>query len=34
MNRMGERVRFNKGLYAWMGFRSIGDIAASLAQAL
>lgn len=24
MNRMGERVRFNKGLYAWMGFRSIG----------
>jgi polyisoprenyl-phosphate glycosyltransferase len=24
MNRMGERVRFNKGLYAWMGFRSTG----------
>jgi polyisoprenyl-phosphate glycosyltransferase len=24
MNRMGERVRFNKGLYAWMGFRTIG----------
>jgi glycosyltransferase involved in cell wall biosynthesis len=24
MNRMGERVRFNKGLYAWMGFRSVG----------
>ena len=24
MNRMRERVRFNKGLYAWMGFRSIG----------
>ncbi len=24
MNRMGERIRFNKGLYAWMGFRSIG----------
>lgn len=24
MNRMGERVRFNKGLFAWMGFRSIG----------
>ena len=24
MNRMGERVRFNKGLYAWIGFRSIG----------
>ena len=22
MNRMRERVRFNKGLYAWMGFRS------------
>ena len=21
MNRMRERVRFNKGLYAWMGFR-------------
>lgn len=24
MNRIGERVRFNKGLYAWMGFRSVG----------
>jgi polyisoprenyl-phosphate glycosyltransferase len=24
MNRMRERVRFNKGLYAWMGFRSVG----------
>ena len=24
MNRMRERVRFNKGLYAWMGFRSHG----------
>jgi glycosyltransferase involved in cell wall biosynthesis len=24
MNRMGERVRFNKGLYAWLGFRTIG----------
>ncbi len=24
MNRMGERVRFNKGLFAWLGFRSIG----------
>ena len=24
MNRMGERVRFNKGLYAWMGFRAVG----------
>jgi polyisoprenyl-phosphate glycosyltransferase len=24
MNRMGERVRFNKGLFAWMGFRTIG----------
>jgi glycosyltransferase involved in cell wall biosynthesis len=24
MNRMRERVRFNKGLYAWVGFRSIG----------
>jgi glycosyltransferase involved in cell wall biosynthesis len=24
MNRMGERVRFNKGLYAWIGFRSVG----------
>lgn len=23
-NRMGERARFNKGLYAWIGFRSIG----------
>jgi glycosyltransferase involved in cell wall biosynthesis len=24
MNRMGERVRFNKGLYAWLGFRTVG----------
>ena len=24
MNRMHERVRFNKGLYAWMGFRTVG----------
>jgi len=24
MNGMSERVRFNKGLFAWMGFRSIG----------
>jgi glycosyltransferase involved in cell wall biosynthesis len=24
MNRMRERVRFNKGLYAWMGFRTRG----------
>jgi glycosyltransferase involved in cell wall biosynthesis len=24
MNQMRERVRFNKGLFAWMGFRSIG----------
>ncbi len=24
MNRMRERVRFNKGLFAWMGYRSIG----------
>ncbi len=24
MNRMGERVRFNKGLFAWMGFKSLG----------
>lgn len=23
-NSMGERARFNKGLYAWIGFRSIG----------
>jgi hypothetical protein len=23
---MGERVRFNKGLFAWMGFRSVGVI--------
>jgi glycosyltransferase involved in cell wall biosynthesis len=24
MNRMRERIRFNKGLFAWMGFRSLG----------
>ena len=24
LNRIGERVRFNKGLYTWIGFRSIG----------
>jgi glycosyltransferase involved in cell wall biosynthesis len=24
MNSMGERVRFNKGLYAWLGFRTVG----------
>ena len=24
LNRMGERARFNKGLYAWIGFRSVG----------
>jgi glycosyltransferase involved in cell wall biosynthesis len=24
MNRMRERIRFNKGLYAWMGFRTQG----------
>jgi glycosyltransferase involved in cell wall biosynthesis len=24
MNQMRERVRFNKGLFAWMGFRSVG----------
>ncbi len=24
MNRMRERIRFNKGLFAWMGYRSIG----------
>jgi polyisoprenyl-phosphate glycosyltransferase len=23
-NRIGERARFNKGLYAWIGFKSIG----------
>jgi len=23
-NRLGERARFNKGLYAWIGFRSAG----------
>lgn len=31
LNRMGERARFNKGLYAWIGFKSIGvpyDVAA------
>jgi glycosyltransferase involved in cell wall biosynthesis len=31
LNRMGERARFNKGLYAWIGFRSTGvpfDVAA------
>lgn len=24
LNRIGERVRFNKGLYTWIGFRSVG----------
>lgn len=24
MNRIGERARFNKGLYAWIGFNAIG----------
>ena len=24
MNQFGERARFNKGLYAWIGFKSIG----------
>jgi glycosyltransferase involved in cell wall biosynthesis len=24
MNRMGERARFNKGLYAWIGFKASG----------
>jgi glycosyltransferase involved in cell wall biosynthesis len=24
LNRIGERTRFNKGLYTWIGFRSIG----------
>ena len=24
LNRIGERARFNKGLYAWIGFKSIG----------
>ncbi len=24
LNRIGERVRFNKGLYAWIGYRAIG----------
>ena len=24
MNRFRERVRFNKGLFAWMGFRAVG----------
>jgi glycosyltransferase involved in cell wall biosynthesis len=31
LNRMDERARFNKGLFAWVGFRSIGvpyDVAA------
>jgi polyisoprenyl-phosphate glycosyltransferase len=33
LNRIGERSRFNKGLYAWIGFRTIGvpfDVAARL----
>lgn len=24
LNRFGERARFNKGLYAWIGFKSVG----------
>ncbi|HRK18412.1 MAG TPA: glycosyltransferase family 2 protein [Hyphomicrobiaceae bacterium] len=24
MNRIGERARFNKGLYAWIGFNAVG----------
>ncbi len=24
MNRLGEHARFNKGLYAWIGFQSVG----------
>ncbi|MFV0368068.1 MAG: glycosyltransferase family 2 protein [Hyphomicrobiaceae bacterium] len=24
LNRMGERARFNKGLFAWIGFKSLG----------
>ena len=24
LNRIGERARFNKGLYSWIGFKSIG----------
>ena len=24
LNRIGERARFNKGLYAWIGFKSVG----------
>jgi polyisoprenyl-phosphate glycosyltransferase len=24
MNKLGEHARFNKGLYAWIGFRSVG----------
>jgi polyisoprenyl-phosphate glycosyltransferase len=24
INRMGERVRFNKGIFSWIGFKSIG----------
>lgn len=24
LNRLGERARFNKGLFAWIGFKSIG----------
>ncbi len=33
LNRIGERSRFNKGLYAWIGFKTIGvpfDVAARL----
>lgn len=34
LNRLGERARFNKGLFAWIGFRSTGIAYESPARAV